>query len=76
MDEDEEPMYTVNEMAHILHVKVKTIYRLIERKNFPAISIGGRLRVQRKAFWAWVNENQKQHAQKEQQREKEGVGCY
>jgi excisionase family DNA binding protein len=75
VDEEPIPMYTVEDIALILKIRPKSVYRLIDRKEFPALQIGnGRLRIRRADFWAWVQRNQKYKVQEEQQ--EEGVGCY
>ncbi len=47
---------TVEEIANHLKVSTKTIYRLIERKELPAIRISRMYRVNEKDFKLWLNE--------------------
>jgi len=56
----EEEMLTVPEVAKILRVEQKTIYRAIKRGEVPGVRrIGRSLRVSRRVLMAWLHkENQ------------------
>lgn len=47
---------TVEEIASHLKVSTKTIYRLIERKELPAIRVSRMYRINEKDFESWLDE--------------------
>lgn len=46
---------TVDEVAHLLRVTKKTIYRLLERGDIPAVKVGRSWRFEKAAINEWVN---------------------
>ncbi|MBI4744001.1 MAG: helix-turn-helix domain-containing protein [Actinobacteria bacterium] len=47
---------TVEEVANHLKVSTKTIYRLIERKELPAIRVSRMYRIDGEDFKLWLDE--------------------
>ena len=73
--DDEEPMYTIADIAQIVRMHRKTIERHIRAGKLTGVVIGGKVRVRQSDFREWLRRNQKIQPQEEQQ-EEEGVGCY
>lgn len=48
--------YTVNEIQDILGISRNTAYALIKRGEFRSIRIGSHIRVSRKSFDTWLDE--------------------
>lgn len=46
---------TIAETAQTLNVSRPTVYRLIERKDFPALRIGKRVLVSRSGLSEWIS---------------------
>lgn len=46
--------YNVNEAAAALGVSRRTMYELINQKNFPTLKIGGRRLISRELLAEWV----------------------
>jgi excisionase family DNA binding protein len=52
---DDYPMIlTVNEVMEILRIGKRVAYELMERKDFPMVRIGRLKRVNRDAFFDWI----------------------
>lgn len=49
---------TVSQVAHLLKVSPKLIYKMIAAGKLPASRIAGALRLDPNALIAWLNENQ------------------
>jgi excisionase family DNA binding protein len=63
MDEDLDPLLSVEEVAHLLGVAVATIYTWRYRKvGPPAIRIGRHLRFRRRDLAQWLREQEVRHA--------------
>lgn len=69
---DEEPMYTIADIAQIVRMHRKTIERHIRAGKLTGVVIGGKVRVRQSDFREWLRRNQKIQPQEEE----EGVGCY
>jgi excisionase family DNA binding protein len=52
----DEPMMTVEQLAEVLQVSTKTIYRLLKRGEIPALRIGHHWRFDRKDVSRWLFE--------------------
>jgi excisionase family DNA binding protein len=48
------PLLTVSEVAERLRVSVKTVRRLVERGQVPALRVGTQIRIDRDEFDAWL----------------------
>lgn len=48
--------YNVSEAATALGVSRPTIYRLLRRKDFPSLKVGGRTLVSRAGLERWVDQ--------------------
>ena len=55
-EEDEKRTYTVNEIQDILGISRNTAYALIKRNEFRSIRIGSHIRVSKKSFDTWLDE--------------------
>ena len=51
-----EPALTVRDLAMLLNVDEKTIYRLAQRGEVPGFKVSGTWRFQRSAINAWISE--------------------
>ena len=51
-----ESLLTTVEVAHLLNVKIDTIYILIRTKQLPAVKVGGQWRFQAHEIQDWINE--------------------
>lgn len=49
--------YTVDEIQDILGISKPTAYALVHRGEFRSIRIGGQIRISKKSFDAWLDEN-------------------
>lgn len=47
--------YTVKDLREILGVSKPTVYELLKRKEFRWILIGGKYRISKKSFDAWLD---------------------
>lgn len=54
--EDYPIILKVKEIAEILSVSERSAYDLMERPDFPLIRIGRQKRVQREAFFDWLDQ--------------------
>ena len=48
-------LLTVNELAHFLNVKVKTLYSMVHRSEIPFIKVGRLLRFNREQIETWLS---------------------
>ena len=55
-----EPAMTVRDVAAILNVDEKTIYRLAQRGDLPGFKVSGSWRFQRSDLEAWIAERKGQ----------------
>ena len=56
-------LMTIAEVADVLRVGQRTVYRWIEDNKLPAVCLAGRtLRVWRKALYAWLESSQSEAA--------------
>jgi putative molybdopterin biosynthesis protein len=53
-------LLSVKEVAELLHVSVRTVHRLIERKELPAYKVGKVVRVDRKDVLKFLQENKQE----------------
>ena len=49
--------YTVDEIQDILGISKPTAYALVHRGEFRSIRIGGQIRISKKSFDIWLDEN-------------------
>lgn len=55
---EERIFYTVSDIQKILGISRPTVYKLLKRREFPWISVGGNAyRILRSGFDEWINEN-------------------
>lgn len=54
MTSDIEPAMTVREVATLLNVDEKTIYRLAQRGELPGFKVAGAWRFQRADIQSWI----------------------
>lgn len=47
--------YTVDEIQDILSVSRPTAYNLVKSKVFHSVRVGGRIRISKKSFDAWLD---------------------
>ena len=52
---EEKRCYTVKDLREILGVSKPTVYDLLKRKEFRWILIGGKYRISKKSFDAWLD---------------------
>lgn len=59
MDEfnEQSEFITVEELANVLKVNVRTIQRFVNRKELPAIRVGRQWRFRREWVTDWLNKN-------------------
>ncbi len=50
----EKRCYTVKEIQEILDVSRPTVYELLKKNTFPWVNIGGKYRIAKKGFDAWL----------------------
>ena len=50
--------YTVDEIQDILSVSRPTAYELVKRNLFHSIRIGGRIRISKKSFDLWLDDQE------------------
>lgn len=50
----ENPFMTVAEVAQALELSEMRIYQLLRTQEIPSVKLGGRIRVPRAAFAAWI----------------------
>ena len=55
MTSDIEPAMTVREVATLLNVDEKTIYRLAQRGELPGFKVAGAWRFQRADIQSWIS---------------------
>ncbi len=48
-------LLTINELAHFLNVKVKTLYSMVHRSEIPFIKVGRLLRFNREQIETWLS---------------------
>lgn len=53
----EKRTYTVDEIQVILGISKPTAYALVHKGEFRSIRIGGQIRISKKSFDAWLDEN-------------------
>ena len=56
MGVDIEPAMTVRDIAAVLNVDEKTIYRLAQKGDLPGFKVSGSWRFQRSDLGAWIEE--------------------
>lgn len=49
--------YTVEEIQDILGISRPTAYALVRRREFHSIRIGGKIRISKKSFDAWLDQD-------------------
>lgn len=49
--------YTVSEIQDILGISRNTAYNLIQQKVFKSIRLGSHIRISKKSFDSWLDEN-------------------
>lgn len=49
--------YTVEEIQGILGISRPTAYALVRRREFHSIRIGGKIRISKKSFDAWLDQD-------------------
>jgi len=55
----EKRTYTVLEVAEILNIGKNKAYNLIKDSNFKVVRIGNSIRISKKSFDDWLDENEK-----------------
>lgn len=53
----EKEFLTVTEVRDYLNLSKSSAYALVHRKDFPIAHFGGSVRIPRKAFMVWVDQN-------------------
>lgn len=53
-------MLTVKQVAEMLNISVRTVYRLLENDEFPSYKIGGSVRIKQSDVEAYVERNKQQ----------------
>nr|PZN06534.1 MAG: excisionase [Caldicoprobacter oshimai] len=53
---NEKAVYNVQEVAKLLDINVTKAYELVRRRDFPALRIGKRIVIPKKAFEKWLDE--------------------
>ena len=58
MENDIEPLnfLTLSEAANVLQVSIRTVHRMVQRKEFPAFKVGGQWRVRENEVAKWIQE--------------------
>lgn len=56
-DELEKRIYTVEEIANILNISKTFAYTLTKEKHFKSVRIGSAIRISKKSFDEWLDEN-------------------
>ena len=56
METDLEPLLTLNEAAELVNVSKRTLLRMIQRTQFPALKIGGQWRVRQSQLSKWIQD--------------------
>lgn len=54
----EKRCYTVKDLQEILGVSRPSVYDLLKKKEFRWILVGGKYRISKKSFDAWLDENE------------------
>lgn len=62
LPEDYPLVLTAEHVAEILGISKRHAYEIMERRDFPLIRVGRLKRVTRDAFFAWLDEVQRQNA--------------
>ena len=52
----EKRCYTVEELHHMLGISRRAVYELLKKKCFSWVLIGGRYRISKNSFDAWLDE--------------------
>ena len=52
----EKRCYTVEELHHMLGISRRAVYELLKKKYFSWVLIGGRYRISKNSFDAWLDE--------------------
>lgn len=52
----EKRTYTVKELQEILGVSRQCVYELLKKEEFRSVMIGGKYRISKKSFDAWLDE--------------------
>ena len=60
-----EDILTIREVAEYLKVTEKTVYGLAQKRKIPCFKVGGQWRFRREDLDAWIEDQQKEPAQKE-----------
>ncbi len=50
---------TLDEAAKILKVSRRTIFRLLQQNNLPALKVGGQWRISERKFREWLEDKEK-----------------
>jgi excisionase family DNA binding protein len=53
-DLDSLRMLTLAEAAELMHLSKRTLSRMIDRKEFPAVKVGSQLRVRERQLTQWI----------------------
>jgi excisionase family DNA binding protein len=58
MENNTEPMhlFTLQEAAELLQVSTRTLHRMIQHGNVPALKVGGQWRVRESSLSKWMQE--------------------
>ena len=54
----EKRCYTVKDLQEILGVSRQSVYDLLKKNEFRWILVGGKYRISKKSFDAWLDENE------------------
>lgn len=54
VEDDMDPALTVKEVAELLSVNERTVYRLVQRGDLPAFKVGGAWRLLQADVVAWI----------------------
>ena len=54
----EKRCYTVKDLQEILGVSRPSVYDLLKKNEFRLILVGGKYRISKKSFDAWLDENE------------------
>jgi excisionase family DNA binding protein len=65
MNLDHPRLWTLEEVAAYLHAHPSTIYRLLKRKQLPALKIGSDWRFSKQSIDRWIDEREQNAEAKE-----------
>ncbi|GGA49268.1 helix-turn-helix domain-containing protein [Paenibacillus physcomitrellae] len=56
--DNQQVCYTINDLAAILPLGRNSLYKLVNRSDFPKIRVGRKLLIPITSFKAWLEQNQ------------------